>query len=469
MQKIWIKETKNLVNKYVNLFGFVTNIRDHGKIIFIDLKDRSGIIQCVIDQNNNKFSQFKLLKPFSVIKVSGLIKDRPAHLANPHLETGKIELAIDNFDILSLSETLPFDLDGDGYDLDEALRLKFRYLDLRRDRLQKNLRRRHEFLLFLRNFLDAYGFIEIETPILTKSTPEGARDYVVPSRLYPGNFYALPQSPQQYKQLLMVSGIERYFQIARCFRDEDPRMDRQPEFTQLDIEMSYVTKEDILSFIEKMFVEAITNLYPHKKITKIPFPRLTYKEAIEIYGSDKPDLRINNNDNDELAFVFIVDFPMFEWDQKNNKWDAMHHPFTQPILPNGEYNKEEILKLLDKNPELLFSEQYDLVLNGFEIGGGSIRTTDKDILLKVFEVLGYNKDDIADKFKHLLEAFSFGVPPHGGIAPGIDRILMILENEKSIREVIAFPKTGEGRDYMMDAPSEISKEQLAELKIRIIN
>jgi aspartyl-tRNA synthetase len=465
MKKIFNIECKNLIDEKVELFGFVSEIRDHGKLLFFDLKDRSGIVQTVISKDNKFFSLAKEIKPYSVIRILGYVRQRPVHLENPKLETGKVEVAIEEINILSLAKTLPFEVETDGYELDEALRMKYRYLDLRRKRLFKNLRRRHEFLLFIRNFLDAKGFIEIETPILTKSTPEGARDYLVPSRTYPGQFYALPQSPQQYKQLLMVAGIERYFQIARCFRDEDPRGDRQPEFTQLDIEMSYIDRDEILNLIEEMIISVIENIYPEKKITKIPFPRLTYKEALGLYGTDKPDLRKNPNDPYELAFAFIIDFPMFEL--KNDKLEAMHHPFTQPKLPDGSQDKEEILKVLQNAPELLLSEQYDLVLNGYEIGSGSLRTTDQDILMKVFEVLGYEKKEIEEKFKHLLEAFSFGVPPHGGIAPGIDRILMILENEPSIREVIAFPKTGEGRDYMMDAPSYVSNQQLEELKLKV--
>ncbi|MCS7200767.1 MAG: aspartate--tRNA ligase [Patescibacteria group bacterium] len=465
MKKIFNLETKNLVGREVVLFGFVNSIRDHGKLFFFDLKDRSGIVQCVISQENNYFGSVKEIKNQSVVMVKGQVQQRPPHLANPHLPTGKVEVVINEIQILSQPKTLPFEVDSDGYEIDEALRLKYRYLDLRRARLQNNLRKRHEFLLFIRNFLDAHGFIEIETPILTKSTPEGARDYLVPSRIYPGKFYALPQSPQQYKQLLMVAGLERYFQIARCFRDEDPRGDRQPEFTQLDMEMSYVNRDDILSLVEKMFVEVINQLYPQKRIKTYPFPRLTYEEAISIYGSDKPDLRNDPNDPNELAFAFIVDFPMFE--VVNDKLETMHHPFTQPRLPDGKSDRDALFNALEKSPESLLSEQYDLVLNGYEIGGGSIRTTDPEILIKVFEILGHERGEVEEKFGHLLEAFSYGVPPHGGIAPGIDRILMILNNEPNIREVIAFPKTGEGRDLMMNSPSEIEKKQLDELSIQI--
>jgi len=467
MKKIFNLETKNLVGQKVELYGFIAEIRDHGKLIFFDLKDRSGIVQCVINQDNKFFPLAKEIKPYSVVKIIGQIQPRPAHLINPKIETGKVEVLIEEIYLLSQAKTLPFEVETDGYEIDEALRMKYRYLDLRRPRLFKNLRRRHEFLLFIRNFLDSKGFIEIETPILTKSTPEGARDYLVPSRIYPGKFYALPQSPQQYKQLLMASGIERYFQIARCFRDEDPRGDRQPEFTQIDLEMSYVERDDVLNLVEEMFIEAIYNLYPEKKITKIPFPRISYQEAIDLYGSDKPDLRNDPNDPNELCFVFIIDFPMFEWNGRENKWETMHHPFTQPKLPDGSKDKEDVIETLEKSPEILLSEQYDLVLNGYEIGGGSLRTADPDVLMKVFEVLGYNKSEIEEKFGHLINAFSYGVPPHGGIAPGVDRILMILENEPNIREVIAFPKTGEGRDYMMDSPSEVSPQQLKELKLKV--
>jgi len=467
MKNIWNVECKNLIGKKVELYGFVESIRDHGKIIFFDLRDRSGIVQLVINSSNPYFSLAKEVKHESVIKIEGYVKERDPHLFNPHLETGKVEVEIDKLEILSKAKTLPFDVTTDGYEIDEALRLKYRYLDLRRRRLQKNLINRNKVLLFFRNYLHARGFVEIETPMLTKSTPEGARDFVVPSRLFPGKFYALPQSPQQYKQLLMVAGFERYFQIARCIRDEDPRGDRQPEFTQLDIEMSYITRDEILNFIEEMFIELIETLYPHKKITQIPFPRLTYEEAMRIYGSDKPDLRKDPNNPNELAFAFIIDFPMFEWKETENRWDAVHHPFTQPKLPDGGKDKNELIKALETSPEILLSEQYDFVCNGYEIGGGSIRTTDQDVLIKVFETMGNPREKVLEKFSHLIEAFSYGVPPHGGIAPGIDRIMMILEGEPNIREVIAFPKTGEGRDLMMNAPSEIDKEQLRELKIQV--
>jgi len=311
----------------------------------------------------------------------------------------------------------------------------------------------------MREFLIKEGFIEVETPILTKSTPEGARDFLVPSRLQPGNFYALPQSPQQYKQLLMVSGLEKYFQIARCFRDEDPRADRQAEFTQLDMEMSFVEEEDVLKLIENLYSTLVKNIFPEKKIQKTPFPRISYKEAMEKYNTDKPDLRADKNDADELAFCFIVNFPMFEWKKEEKRWDAVHHPFTRP--------QTESVQEIKKNPDKILACQYDFVLNGYEIGGGSLRSYKPEILEAVFEVMGHKKQDIKKKFGHLLEAFEYGVPPHGGIAPGIDRFLSIVLNEPNIREVMAFPKTGDNRDLMMQAPSEIEENQLKELNIKI--
>lgn len=466
--KQWITETKEKIGERVELFGWVNSRRDHGKIIFIDLRDRSGIIQLVFTpENRNLYKLANTLRSEWVIKVFGEIVKRPEGMRNPEIETGEIELKVEKLEIISKAKTLPIPLDNSGYEIEEELRLKYRYLDLRRERLKKNLIIRNKVLKFIRDYLNEKDFIEIETPILTKSTPEGARDYVVPSRLYPGKFYALPQSPQQYKQLLMVAGFERYFQIARCFRDEDTRGDRQPEFTQLDLEMSFITAEEILNLIEDLYIKIIQNLFPEKKILKIPFPRLTYKEAMEKYKSDKPDLRENKNDQNELAFAFIVDFPMFEWKEGEKRWDVVHHPFTKPKIEEGNNSDENLIKEIKKDPSKILAEQYDFVLNGVEIGGGSIRTHNPDVLRAVFETLGHKNEEIEKKFGHLLKAFSFGVPPHGGIAPGIDRFLMILLNESNIREVIAFPKTGDARDPMMDVPSEIEKDKLEELKLKI--
>jgi aspartyl-tRNA synthetase len=466
MKKIEIIETIDKIGKEVEIFGWVNSIRKHGKIIFIDLRDRSGILQCVIDNSSKYFSIAENLKPEYVVKIKGIIKKRDEKLINPNIETGKIELLIKELEILNEAETLPIPIDKDGYEINEELRLKYRYVDLKRKRLQKNLMKRNETILFIRNWLSKRGFIEIETPILSKSTPEGARDYLVPSRIYKGKFYALPQSPQQYKQLLMVSGFEKYFQIARCFRDEDPRGDRQPEFTQLDIEMSFIERDDILNLVEELIIDLVKNVFPEKNIESIPFPRLKYEDVIKKYNSDKPDLR---KIKDNLAFCFIIDFPMFEWKENENRWDAVHHPFTHPKTKDGKKDLETLIKYLKEKPQELLSEQYDLVLNGFEIGGGSLRIYDPELLISVFETMGNKREDVIKKFDHLLTAFKYGVPPHGGIALGLDRLLAVLLNEESIREVIAFPKTGEGRDPMMDIPSEVEKEQLDELGIKIEN
>jgi aspartyl-tRNA synthetase len=460
MQRILNAETKKYINETVKVCGWVDSRRDHGKIIFIDLKDRSGLLQIVfVPQNEKAYSLAQDLRPEWVVSVEGKIVNRPPAMINPKIETGKVELQAENLEIFSKAKTLPFEISGRKEEVNEEIRMKYRYLDLRRPKMKSNLILRQKIVNFIRDFLTKEGFIEIETPILTKSTPEGARDYIVPSRNQPGKFYALPQSPQQYKQLLMVAGFEKYFQIARCFRDEDPRGDRQPEFTQLDLEMAFIDQNDILDLTERLFIEIVKNLAPEKEISQIPFPRITYKEAMEKYNSDKPDLRKNKSNANELAFAFVVDFPMFEWKKEEKRWDAIHHPFTRPQI--------EDIKKIKENPEKILAYQYDFVLNGYEIGGGSLRTYKPEILEAVFEVMGHKKQDIRQKFGHLLEAFEYGVPPHGGIAPGIDRFLMILAGEPSIREVIAFPKTGDGRDLMMGAPSEVEESQLKELRIKI--
>jgi len=315
-------------------------------------------------------------------------------------------------------------------------------------------------LKFIRDFLHNEGFIEVETPILTKSTPEGSRDYVVPARLYPGKFYALPQSPQQYKQLLMTGGVEKYFQIARCMRDEDTRGDRQPEFTQLDLEMSFTEMEDVMSLNEKLFIEIVQKLYPEKKIQQIPFPRISFKEAMEKYGVDKPDIRKDKNDPNLLAFCWIVDWPFFEKTEEGG-WTFTHNPFSRPLPEHLDWLMKK------ENIEKIYTTQYDIVLNGSEIGGGSIRNHNGDALEKVFEIMGHKIEDIKKNFGHMMTAFSLGTPPHGGIAWGFDRFLMMLQNEPNIREIIPFAKSGEGKDIMMDSPSEISDAQLKELNIKL--
>jgi len=465
-------ETSKHLGEKVKVCGWVDRIRSHGKLIFFDIRDRSGLVQVVFGSklNQEAFRLAEEVRPEWVVEVKGEVKKRPQGMENEKIETGNIEIQAEFLRILSRAKTLPFPVNTSGYEIKEEIRLKYRYLDLRRKRLIKNLKKRAEVVRFMRDFLQKRGFIEVETPILTKSTPEGARDFLVPSRLYPKKFYALPQSPQQYKQLLMVSGIERYFQIARCLRDEDPRADRQPEHTQLDIEMSFVEREDVLELIEKLIVNLVKEMFPEKKITETPFPRIEYKKAIERYQSDKPDLRKNKSDPNELAFCFIVDFPMFEWAKKEKRWKANHHPFTQPNFSSFEKEgktPDECLREMKVHPEKILSYQYDLVLNGEEIGGGSKRNINTEVLLAVFEVLGHKREEIKRNFWYYFEAFSYGVPPHAGIALGIDRLLALFLNEPSIREVIAFPKTGDARDLMMGTPTSVSEEQLKELHIQI--
>jgi len=468
MERIFINQLKNYLGQEVLLKGWVDTRRDHGKLVFIDLRDKTGVVQVVFIPHSSVYEQAKELRGEWVVAVQGKVNKRPEGMENPKIETGNLEIEATDLTILNQSQTLPISIDTEGYEIGEEHRLKYRYLDLRRLRLQKNLRKRHEVILFMRNFLTNKGFVEIETPILTKSTPEGARDYVVPSRLYHGKFYALPQSPQQYKQLLMVAGFERYFQIARCFRDEDTRGDRQPEFTQLDLEMSFPTEEEVLNLIEDLYTKIVETLFPEKTITFKPFVRLNYQEVIEKYHNDKPDLRKDKNNPNELAFAFVVNFPMFEWKETEKRWDAVHHPFTKAQNPQN-LSEEEFIKYLENNPDKVLAHQYYLVCNGYELGGGSIREHNPRILQKVFEIMGNKPEEIREKFGHILEAFEYGVPPHGGIATGIDRLMMILMNEPSIRETIAFPKTGDGRDLMMNAPSEIDKTQLKELGIEIKN
>ncbi len=583
---------KEHVGAKVTLAGWVDRRRDHGGLIFIDLRDREGIVQVVFNPEVSKSCHeiASEMRSEYVVKVSGEVVPRPPGTENPKLSTGDVEVIIHNTEILNPSKTPPFYINEDT-EVEESLRLKYRYLDLRRARMKQNLILRHRVVKFMRDFLDAKGFIEVETPILIKSTPEGARDYLVPSRLYPGKFYALPQSPQQLKQLLMVAGMEKYFQIARCFRDEDTRADRQPEFTQLDLEMSFIEEEDILNLLEELFTSMVETIKPEMQVIK-PFPRLTYAEAMEYYGTDKPDLRfgleirdlsdiaaqsdfsifrsaiaeggkvkgicapgcasytrhqleelnklvrnlgaeglvtmlldasgssINNltlemvrsvatkfltldqikqmaerlganmgdllliiagssksvdmalgelrremghrlnlADPNALALAFIVDFPLLARNEETGQWEAMHHPFTAP--------RDEDVSLLDVAPEKVRAKHYDMVCNGYEIAGGSLRIHTSHLQRKIFKLLGYNDDEIEDRFGHLLEAFDYGAPPHGGIAPGIDRIIMLLAGEETIREVIAFPKTQSATDLTVNAPSSVAEEQLAELHLRL--
>lgn len=452
MERTLAVDTPKKIGKKIKLSGWVDRRRDHGKLVFIDLKDRSGIVQIVGKEELGE------LRISDVIEVEGKVRKRPKELINPKLPTGEIEVGVEKIKILAKSEDLPFDIRGVGYQIGEETRLKYRYLDLRRPRLVKNLELRHKMIKFIRDWLDERGFIEIETPILTKATPEGARDFIVPSRLQPGKFYALPQSPQQYKQLLMVAGFEEYYQIARCFRDEDPRADRAyGEFTQLDLEMSFTTQEEILNLTEALFTEMTEKVFK-KKLFKKPFPRFTHQEAMRKFGDDKFDLR-KKKDPNVVAFAWVVDFPLFE-KTKEREISPSHHPFTAP--------KDEDIPLLDKDPMKVRSWQHDLVCNGYEVGGGSIRITDPGIQRKVFRILGLSDNEIEKKFGHLLKAFEYGVPPHGGIAPGIDRLLLALTGEENIRELIAFPMTASGQTAVMDAPGEVDPKQLKELKIKVV-
>jgi len=450
MSKIWIRETAEKTSKEVKLFGWIDSIRDHGKVVFADLRDRSGIVQLVGGE------ELKKLGLEDVVEVKGKAVERKPGFINPRLETGKIEIKVEKIKLLAKAKALPFDIQTNGKELSEEVRIKYRYLDLRRKRLRRNLQIRHQIGALFRQLLGERGFWEVETPSLGRSTPEGARDFLVPSRLQPGCFYALPQSPQQYKQLLMVAGVERYFQLATCFRDEDLRADRQFEFTQVDIEMSFMTRDEVLELIEEVVTRVFEAL--GKKIVQKPFPRISYQEAMEKYGSDSPDLRKKKRETG-FAFAWVIDFPLFE-KTATREISPMHHPFTAP-------NPKDT-SLLDKNPLRARSLQYDLVCNGMEVGGGSIRITDPVIQEKIFGILGHSKKELKDKFGHLLEAFSYGVPPHGGIALGLDRLVALSCEESSIREVIAFPMTARGRTAVMEAPASVAASQLKELGIKVI-
>jgi len=575
----------------VTIAGWVHRRRDHGGLIFIDLRDKDGIVQVVFNPEVSA-SAHEVASDFRneyVVQVRGKVALRPKGTENPKLPTGEIEVLAEQARVLNASKTPPFYINED-VPIDENLNLKYRYLYLRRPRVKENILLRHRVVKFMRDFLDARGFVEIETPILIKSTPEGARDYLVPSRLHPGKFYALPQSPQQLKQLLMVAGFEKYYQIARCFRDEDLRADRQPEFTQLDLEMSFVEEEDILGLLEEMFTSLVETVKPDMRVIK-PFPRLSFAEAMERYGTDKPDIRfglelkdisaivaesafavfrstvkaggrvkaiclpgcatysakqveeltqiarsygakglitlplpadigldqlspekvksivtkyltaeelrtiahkceakpgdlilivadeskvankvldelrremgrrLNLADPDLLAFLFIVDYPLLEWNDELGHWEPMHHPFTAP--------REEDIPLLDTDPGKVRARHYDIVCNGYELSSGSIRIHTRSLQEKVFRLLGYNDAEIEERFGHLLEAFDYGAPPHGGIAPGIDRLVMLLARADNIREVIAFPKNQSAVDVMSGSPSPVPQSQLDELHLMV--
>ncbi len=447
-----IKDLKK--GEKVLIKGWVDVIREHGKLIFLDIRDVSERVQCVVVAKNKEvFEIAKSLSKEYCVAITGEVGERPKGTENKESSIGNLELKIENIEVLNSCPALPFDLDNK--ETNEDTRLKYRYLDLRRSEMQKNLILRGKIIQKMREYLYDNGFTEFETPLLAKSTPEGARDYIVPSRTQAGKFFALPQSPQLFKQLLMVGGMEKYFQIAKCLRDEDLRSDRQPEFTQLDAEMSFVNEEDVYSIVEGLLKYVFKEVFD--KDLKIPFKRVSYDEAMKKYNSDKPDLRKNKDDKDELAFAWIVDFPLLEYDKDEKRYNAAHHPFCMP----------KSFEDLKKNPDKVKAKTFDLVLNGVELLSGSIRIHRQDIQEKVFELLKISKEEQKEKFGFLLDALSFGAPPHGGFAIGLDRLIQILVKAESIREVIAFPKNKEARDLMLDAPSEVDESQLKDVHIKL--
>lgn len=467
MERTLVAETTNKEGQQVKVQGWVHARRDHGKLIFIDLRDRSGLLQVVFWGGGDAelFNQANNLRSEFVITVSGTIQKRGESQINHDIPTGMVELAAETLEILNESDVPAFEIDK-AKEVGEDRRMQFRYLDMRSERMRNNLEKRHKIVKLIRDELDLKGFWEIETPYLTKGTPEGAREFIVPARLTPGKFFVLPQSPQQFKQLLMVGGVEKYFQIARCFRDEDTRGDRQAEFTQLDMEMSFVEREDVMALNEALLIKIVETLYPEKRIQQVPFPRLTYKEVMEQYGTDRPDIRENKDDPNLLAFLWVVDFPFFEKTDKEEhhgaegEWTFTHNPFSAPIPEHRDWlmNKENIAEIL--------TTQYDVVLNGYEIGGGSVRNHKPEALQKVLEIIGHKPENIERDFGHMLKAFSYGAPPHGGIAWGLERLIMVLQNEPSIRDVMAFPKTGDSRDLLMEAPNDVNPRTLKELGIK---
>ena len=449
--------------KEVELYGWVHARRDHGKLVFIDLRDRTGLAQVVFGPTVKNASELRLEY---VVKIRGEVKKRPPAMVNDKIPTGQYEVSAKELEILSASEALPLPVDTDGYEVDEEVRMKYRYLDLRRDRMKNNLLLRNKVTRLVRDYMDKNGFVEVETPMLTKTSPEGARDFLVPSRLHPGKFYALPQAPQQYKQLLMIAGIERYFQLAHAMRDEDLRGDRQFEHTQIDLEMSFATEKDVRDMVEGLMIHVAEAC--GKKIWQKPFPVFTHEEAMTKFGADKFNLAWDKSAgsaqapaNDALAFAWVVDFPLFEMDEETKKYTFAHNPFSAP--------KPEHVEKVMHGEDLgnLRAQQYDLVCNGLEMGSGGVRISDPKIQRKVFEIMGLTSEQIESRFGHILKAYEYGAPPHAGIAVGLDRLVAVLAKEPNIREVIAFPVSANGQTSVMDAPSEVDKKQLDEVGLEI--
>ncbi|MEJ0020954.1 MAG: aspartate--tRNA ligase [Candidatus Doudnabacteria bacterium] len=461
MERTYIKDTIKKIGETVLLKGWVAVRRDHGKLIFLDLRDMTGLIQLVVNPkvSAEAHTAASEIRNEFVIEVEGLVKARDEKLINPNLETGKVEVEVTKLNILSRAKALPFEVNEDTKKINEEARMKYRYLDLRSDRMAKNMRLRHKAATLVREYLNKQGFVEIETPMLTKSSPEGARDFLVPSRLQPGKFYALPQAPQQYKQLLMIAGIEKYYQMARAMRDEDLRGDRQLEHTQIDLEMSFVKERDVLDLVEGLMINVAEAC--GKKIWKKPFPVFTHEEAIKQFGADKFDLRGEKKDPDVMAFAWVVDFPLLEFDEDEKRYTFAHNPFSAP--------KAEHVEKLMKSEDLgnLRAQQYDLVCNGLELASGGVRISDPAVQRKVFEIMGLSPEVTEERFGHLINAYEYGAPPHAGMAPGFDRLVMLLANEENIREVIAFPVNSSGQTSVMDAPSTATDKQLKELHIKV--
>ncbi len=464
MERILATEAVGQEGKEVLIKGWVNNRRNMGKVAFLDMRDRSGIVQVVAVPAELDEASAALLgdvRSEFVLAITGEVKARGEKQINPDMATGTIEILAKKIEIVSKSAPLPFELDKDTSNIDEKVRMEYRYLDLRTERLQRNIRMRSEFVRLCREFLNTSGFVDVETPLLTQSTPEGSRDFLVPARLQPGKFFALPQSPQQYKQLLMVAGMERYYQMPRCLRDEDPRADRGFEHTQVDLEMSFVEQEDVMNLVEEMVTTTVEKL--GYTVKEKPWPRISYKESMEKYGDDKFDLRTEEEKKDgkTLAYAWVVDFPFFEKDEKSGNWTFTHNPFSQPL---PEYLEDH---LAGKNVENILTSQYDMVCNGYEAGGGSIRAHDPEVLRATYKIMGYSDEEIEKSVGHMLKAFSFGTPPHGGIALGVERNIMNLTGETYLREVQAFPMTGSGNTAVMDAPSELPENLLADYHVKV--